>query len=43
MNDTNTTEKTWVCSVCGYTCKGTEPPAKCPKCGVGAEYFDAVE
>lgn len=35
--------KTWICSVCGYEHVGTNPPAKCPKCGVEAMYFDAVE
>ena len=37
------TTKTWVCSVCGYTCEGPEPPAKCPKCGVDKNYFDEAE
>lgn len=35
--------KTWICSVCGYEHVGTEPPKKCPRCGVEAMYFDAVE
>ena len=35
--------KTWICSVCGYQHVGAEPPKKCPKCGVDAMYFDAVE
>lgn len=35
--------KTWICSVCGYEHVGTEPPKKCPRCGVEAVYFDAVE
>jgi len=33
----------WVCSVCGYTSMGAEPPAKCPQCQVGAEKFNAAE
>lgn len=35
--------KTWICSVCGYKHVGTEPPKKCPVCGVDAMYFDPVE
>ena len=35
--------KTWICSVCGYEHVGTEPPKECPRCGVDAQYFDAVE
>ena len=23
----------WVCSVCGYTHEGDQPPEKCPQCG----------
>ncbi len=23
----------WVCSVCGYTVEGANPPEKCPQCG----------
>ena len=37
------TDKTWVCSVCGYTVTAPEPPKKCPVGGVDAKYFDAVE
>ena len=33
----------WICSVCGYEHVGIEPPKKCPRCGVEAMYFDAVE
>ena len=33
----------WVCSVCGYTHEGPEPPEKCPQCGVPADKFNAVE
>lgn len=45
MNNQNDgkVEKTWICSVCGYKHVGVEPPAKCPVCGVGKEYFDALE
>ncbi len=31
--------KTYICSVCGYTHVGEEPPAKCPQCGAGPEKF----
>lgn len=34
---------TWICSVCGYEHVGTEPPKECPRCGMDAMYFDAVE
>lgn len=30
----------WKCSVCGYTHKGTEPPAKCPGCAHPREYYE---
>ena len=33
----------WSCTVCGYTYEGSEPPAKCPQCGVPADKFKAVE
>jgi len=32
--------KKFVCSVCGYTHKGTEPPEKCPQCNAPASKFD---
>ena len=31
--------KKWRCLVCGYIHEGSEPPAVCPACGVGAENF----
>ena len=33
-------EKTWVCSVCGYRHQGDTPPEKCPLCGVPKERFN---
>ena len=36
-------DKQWICSVCGYTHVGPESLKKCPKFGVDAQYFDAVE
>ena len=33
----------WTCSVCGYTYEGSEPPAKCPQCGVPADKFVEVK
>ena len=27
----------WVCTVCGYTYEGDNPPEKCPQCGVPVE------
>lgn len=30
----------WKCSVCGYVHEGTEPPAKCPCCKHGLEYYE---
>lgn len=30
----------WVCNVCGYVFEGPEPPAVCPDCGVGSEFFE---
>lgn len=38
----NVNEKVWICSVCGYSHEGPEPPKKCPICGVPREYFDEV-
>ena len=29
----------WVCSICGYTHYGDNPPEKCPLCGVPKEQF----
>jgi len=29
----------WVCSICGYTHYGDNPPEKCPLCGVPKELF----
>ncbi len=29
----------WVCSECGYTHKGKQPPEKCPSCNHPKEYF----
>lgn len=31
--------KKYICSVCGYVHEGTEPPEKCPQCGVPASKF----
>ncbi len=33
-------EKEWVCSECGYTHKGKQPPEKCPSCKHPKEYFE---
>ncbi len=33
----------WVCSVCGYTYEGPEPPEKCPQCGARAGKFNKVD
>ena len=30
----------WKCSVCGFTHTSTQPPAKCPCCQHGREYFE---
>ena len=32
-------ETEWVCEVCGYVHKGSNPPEKCPLCGVPANRF----
>ena len=44
MNKQNENEKVkvWICSVCGYSHEGPEPPKECPVCGVAREYFDEV-
>ena len=36
---TEENETKWVCSVCGYTHHGENPPEKCPLCGVPKEHF----
>ncbi len=33
----------YVCSVCGYVHVGSEPPEKCPTCGVGPDKFTKQE
>ena len=33
----------WKCTVCGGIIEGSEPPEKCPVCGVGPEYFVRVD
>ena len=33
----------WVCTICGYTSEGPEPPAACPQCKAPAEKFNKVE
>ncbi len=32
-------DEEYICEVCGHVHKGKKPPAKCPLCGVEAEYF----
>lgn len=34
--------KKWVCSVCGYTFEGENPPAACPVCKASADKFNQV-
>lgn len=38
-----TTTKKFVCSVCGYVHEGSNPPEKCPQCGVPSEKFKEQE
>jgi len=33
----------WKCGVCGYIHDGDKAPARCPKCGAGAEKFTALD
>ena len=33
----------YVCTICGYVCEGTEPPAACPQCKAPASKFKKVE
>jgi len=33
----------WKCTVCSEIVEGTEPPERCPACGVGPEYFVKIE
>ena len=36
--------KKFICSVCGYTHTGQEPPSKCPQCGASSDKFkESVE
>jgi len=35
--------KTYVCSVCGYSCNGETAPEKCPQCGANALKFSVQE
>lgn len=34
--------KKWVCSVCGYTFEGENPPEACPVCKASADKFNQV-
>lgn len=36
-------KRIWVCSVCGFTFVGPEPPALCPVCKVPAWIFDEID
>lgn len=36
-------KRIWVCSVCGFTFVGPEPPALCPVCKVPAWKFDEID
>lgn len=36
-------KRIWVCSVCGFTFVGPEPPALCPVCKVPAWQFDEID
>lgn len=33
----------WICQVCGYIHKGTEPPGTCPVCGASGSAFEKKE
>lgn len=33
----------WVCSICGYTFEGPNPPERCPQCNAPASKFNKVE
>jgi flavin reductase (DIM6/NTAB) family NADH-FMN oxidoreductase RutF/rubredoxin len=34
--------KKWRCTVCGYIHTGETPPAECPVCGAGADFFEQL-
>ncbi len=34
--------KRWRCRICAYVHRGDEPPAKCPVCEVGPEFFERL-
>jgi len=35
--------KTYVCSVCGYSCEGDDAPEKCPRCDAAKDNFNVQE
>ncbi len=36
-------QEMWVCSVCGYTHEGDEPPDNCPVCKANKKVFNKIE
>jgi NAD(P)H-nitrite reductase large subunit/rubredoxin len=42
-NEFGVKNELWKCTVCGEIVEGTEPPERCPVCGVGPKYFVKVE
>lgn len=34
--------KKWICSICGYTHEGSEPPQQCPQCQANKDKFMAA-
>ncbi|MGL5416480.1 MAG: rubredoxin-like domain-containing protein [Clostridium sp.] len=36
-------KKLFKCTVCGYIHEGENPPAACPKCGVGPDKFNLLD
>ena len=39
MEESNGEQTKWVCSICGYSHIGPNPPEKCPLCGVPSKLF----